>query len=149
MDYEDYRLNKIFSNETDFNAVGLTAYEDLFVVLANPINAEIAENNNNLLQEIANSSGGTDTQAYRYGQTFINQLNSAEQDYTFARGTIYDQAKPPILAIRGTESSLDWLSNASPEGVGYSQFEVSKDDINKWLSDISKPEKRFVLFPKD
>ncbi|MDJ0581749.1 Calx-beta domain-containing protein, partial [Crocosphaera sp.] len=146
--YKDYYIDKIINNETtDFNAVGLTAYEDLFVVLANPVNAEIAENNNNFLQEIANSSGGTDTQAYLDGQTFINQLNSTEQDYTFAKGTIYDQAKPPILAIRGTESSLDWLSNASPEGVGYSQFEVSKGDINQWLSDVSNPEESLTLAP--
>ena len=146
--YEDYYIDEIITNDTtDFDGVGLTAYEDLFLVLANPINAEIAENNNNLLEEIANSSGGTDTQAYLDGQTFINQLNSAEQDYTFAIGTIYDEAKPPVLAIRGSESSLDWLGNANPEGVGYDQFIGSQADINQWLSDVSNPENGLSLAP--
>ncbi|MDJ0658041.1 MAG: Calx-beta domain-containing protein [Crocosphaera sp.] len=148
--YEDYYIDEIITNDaTGFNAVGLTAYEDLFVVLANPINAEIAENDDDFLREIAYVSGGTDTESYRNGEVFIDLLDSLEQDYTYAKGTIYDQAKPPVLAIRGTEftSSLDWLSNASPEGVGYSQFIGSQTDINQWLSDVSNPEYNVTFAP--
>ncbi|MDJ0843582.1 MAG: Calx-beta domain-containing protein, partial [Crocosphaera sp.] len=154
--YEDYRLNEIFSNDTDFNAVGLTADNDFFVVLSNPINAKIAPNDNillqelidnKLLQEITNSSGGNNTKAYQDGLAFIVQRISRNQDYTFAKGSIYDQARPPILVIRGTESAQDWFSNASPEGVGYSQFTASKDDINQWLSDVSQSEDNVTFRP--
>ncbi|MGK7878704.1 MAG: Calx-beta domain-containing protein [Crocosphaera sp.] len=147
--YKDYYIDDIITNDaTGFKAVGLTADEDLFVVLSNPINAEIAENNDDdLLEKIAYTSGGTDTKAYRNGKTFLNQLNSAEQNYTYAKGTIYDQAKPAVLAITGTENSLDWFSNVNPKGVGYNQFIGSQADINQWLLDISNPEDGLTIAP--
>ncbi|MFM7714281.1 MAG: endo-1,3-1,4-beta-glycanase ExsH, partial [Microcystis sp.] len=101
--YEGYRINKIFKDSsTGFDAFGLTSDEKFFLVLANPLNAnEFTSNGNNLLQDIAKTSGGNNTAAYTAGQNLINQLTSAKQSYTFTTGTIYDLAKPPVLAIRG------------------------------------------------
>ncbi|NCR47416.1 MAG: endo-1,3-1,4-beta-glycanase ExsH, partial [Microcystis aeruginosa SX13-01] len=76
--YEGYRINKVFKDSsTGFDAFGLTSDEKFFLVLANPLNAnEFTSNSNNLLQDIANTSGGNNTAAYTAGQNLINQLTS-------------------------------------------------------------------------
>ena len=149
--YEGYRINKVFKDSTTgFDAFGLTSDEKFFLVLANPLNAnEFTSNSNNLLQDIANTSGGNNTAAYTAGQNLINQLTSANQSYTFTNGTIYDLAKPPVLAIRGTEfsSGKDLLSDAETEGVGYNQFTNNKAAVNQWLSEVSNPVSGLTLKP--
>ncbi|BAF99921.1 Calx-beta domain-containing protein [Microcystis aeruginosa] len=149
--YEGYRINKVFKDSsTGFDAFGLTSDEKFFLVLANPLNAnEFTSNSNNLLQDIANTSGGNNTAAYTAGQNLINQLTSANQSYTFTDGTIYDLAKPPVLAIRGTEfsSGKDLLSDTETEGVGYNQFTNNKAAINQWLSEVSNPVSGLTLKP--
>ncbi|TRU38100.1 MAG: hypothetical protein EWV50_12350 [Microcystis aeruginosa Ma_MB_F_20061100_S20] len=72
--YEGYRINKVFKDSTTgFDAFGLTYDEKFFLVLANPLNAnEFTSNSNNLLQDIANTSGGNNTAAYAAGQNLIN-----------------------------------------------------------------------------
>jgi hypothetical protein len=148
LDYKDYYINKPITktDETGFEAVGLTSDESFYLVLAKPINATVAPNNNNLLTEIATLSGGTNTTNYRDGQTLLSTLNS----YTYAKGTIYDLAKPPVLAIRGTEFvkvSTDLWSDFNANGVGYNQFIGSQTEINQWLSQISHPETDLTLRP--
>jgi hypothetical protein len=149
--YEGYRINKVFKDSTTgFDAFGLTSDEKFFLVLANPLNAnEFTSNSNNLLQDIANTSGGNNTAAYTAGQNLINQLTSANQSYTFTDGTIYDLAKPPVLAIRGTEfsSGKDLLSDTETEGVGYNQFTNNKAAVNQWLSEVSNPVSGLTLKP--
>ncbi|MDB9412819.1 Calx-beta domain-containing protein, partial [Microcystis aeruginosa CS-567/02] len=149
--YEGYRINKVFKDSTTgFDAFGLTSDEKFFLVLANPLNAnEFTSNSNNLLQDIANTSGGNNTAAYTAGQNLINQLTSANQSYTFTDGTIYDLAKPPVLAIRGTvfSSGKDLLSDTETEGVGYNQFTNNKAAINQWLSEVSNPVSGLTLKP--
>ncbi|MBD2620888.1 endo-1,3-1,4-beta-glycanase ExsH [Microcystis flos-aquae FACHB-1344] len=149
--YEGYRINKVFKDSTTgFDAFGLTSDEKFFLVLANPLNAnEFTSNSNNLLQDIANTSGGNNTAAYTAGQNLINQLTSTKQSYTFTDGTIYDLAKPPVLAIRGTEfsSGKDLLSDTETEGVGYNQFNNNKAAINQWLSEVSNPVSGLTLKP--
>ncbi|MFN6009743.1 MAG: Calx-beta domain-containing protein, partial [Microcystis sp.] len=149
--YEGYRINKVFKDSsTGFDAFGLTSDEKFFLVLANPLNAnEFTSNSNNLLQDIANTSGGNNTAAYTAGQNLINQLTSTKQSYTFTDGTIYDLAKPPVLAIRGTEfsSGKDLLSDTETEGVGYKQFNNNKAAVNQWLSEVSNPVSGLTLKP--
>ncbi|MFN6273270.1 MAG: Calx-beta domain-containing protein [Microcystis sp.] len=149
--YEGYRINKVFKDSTTgFDAFGLTSDEKFFLVLANPLNAnEFTSNSNNLLQDIANTSGGNNTAAYTAGQNLINQLTSANQSYTFTNGTIYDLAKPPVLAIRGTvfSSGKDLLSDTETEGVGYNQFTNNKAAVNQWLSEVSNPVSGLTLKP--
>jgi len=149
--YEGYRINKVFKDSsTGFDAFGLTSDEKFFLVLANPLNAnEFTSNSNNLLQDIANTSGGNNTAAYTAGQNLINQLTSANQSYTFTDGTIYDLAKPPVLAIRGTEfsSGKDLLSDTETEGVGYNQFNNNKAAVNQWLSEVTNPLSGLTLKP--
>ncbi len=148
--YEGYRINKVFKDSTTgFDAVGLTSDEKFFLVLANPLNAnEFTSNSNNLLQDIANTSGGNNTAAYTAGQNLINQLTSANQSYTFTNGTIYDLAKPPVLAIRGGFSQgKDLLSDLNPKGIGYNQFTNNKDAINQWLSEVTNPVSGLTLRP--
>ncbi|MCA2630841.1 MAG: endo-1,3-1,4-beta-glycanase ExsH [Microcystis sp. M20BS1] len=148
--YEGYRINKVFKDSTTgFDAVGLTSDEKFFLVLANPLNAnEFTSNSNNLLQDIANTSGGNNTAAYTAGQNLINQLTSANQSYTFTNGTIYDLAKPPVLAIRGGFSQgKDLLSDLNPKGIGYNQFTNNKAAINQWLSEVTNPVSGLTLRP--
>ncbi|MBD2624714.1 right-handed parallel beta-helix repeat-containing protein [Microcystis flos-aquae FACHB-1344] len=149
--YEGYRINKVFKDSTTgFDAFGLTSDEKFFLVLANPLNAnEFKSSSNNLLQDIANTSGGNNTAAYTAGQNLINQLTSTKQSYTFTDGTIYDLAKPPVLAIRGTEFSSvnDLLSDAETEGIGYNQFTNNKAAVNQWLSEVTNPVSGLTLKP--
>ncbi len=149
--YEGYRINKVFKDSsTGFDAFGLTSDEKFFLVLANPLNAnEFKSSSNNLLQDIANTSGGNNTAAYTAGQNLINQLTSTKQSYTFTDGTIYDLAKPPVLAIRGTEfsSGKDLLSDTETEGVGYKQFNNNKAAVNQWLSEVTNPLSGLTLKP--
>ncbi|EPF17240.1 Calx-beta domain-containing protein [Microcystis aeruginosa] len=149
--YEGYRINKVFKDSTTgFDAFGLTSDEKFFLVLANPLNAnEFKSSSNNLLQDIANTSGGNNTAAYTAGQNLINQLTSTKQSYTFTDGTIYDLAKPPVLAIRGTEfsSGKDLLSDAETEGIGYNQFTNNKAAVNQWLSEVTNPVSGLTLKP--
>ncbi len=149
--YEGYRINKVFKDSsTGFDAFGLTSDEKFFLVLANPLNAnEFKSSSNNLLQDIANTSGGNNTAAYTAGQNLINQLTSTKQSYTFTDGTIYDLAKPPVLAIRGTEFSSvnDLLSDAETEGIGYNQFTNNKAAVNQWLSEVTNPVSGLTLKP--
>jgi len=140
--YEGYRINKVIENKEGLEAIGLTSDEDLFLVLANPINGTVEPSNSDLLSEIASSTGGNDNRAYQVGQEVINQLNSANQTYTFVKGVIFDQNKPPVLALRGTEFSkvtTDVLTGTNSEGVGYNQFIGSQSDINQWLTEVSNP----------
>jgi hypothetical protein len=147
--YEGYRINKVFKDSTTgFDAFGLTSDEKFFLVLANPLNAnEFTSNSNNLLQDIANTSGGNNTAAYTAGQNLINQLTSANQSYTFTNGTIYDLAKPPVLAIQGTQSLQDLLSDATTQGIGYDQFTNNKAAVNQWLSEVTNPVSGLTLKP--
>ncbi|WP_287710038.1 Calx-beta domain-containing protein, partial [Microcystis sp. M086S1] len=149
--YEGYRINKVFKDSTTgFDAFGLTSDEKFFLVLANPLNAnEFTSSSNKLLQDIANTSGGNNTAAYTAGQNLINQLTSTKQSYTFTDGTIYDLAKPPVLAIRGTEFSSvnDLLSDAETEGIGYNQFTNNKAAVNQWLSEVTNPVSGLTLKP--
>ena len=137
--YKEYRVNRVFQDTTSgFDGVGLTSDEKFFLVLANPQNATIASNPVDLLQRVAKESGGSDTEAYAEASSRITGLASSNKPYTYATGVIYDQAKPPVLALRGTEvSGKDLLADFAPEGVGYRQFSSNREKLFDWLREVS------------
>ena len=146
--YEGYRINRVFHDpSTDFDAVGLTSGETFFLVLANPKNAELKPNTKNLLGEVAEAAGGTNTAAYQNAASKVSELQGLNQTYTYAVGTIYDESKPPVLAIRGTYSLKDLLADLSPEGIGYRQFTNNKASLIEWLNQVSNPEPGISLRP--
>jgi len=137
--YKEYRVNRVFKDATTgLDGVGLTSDEKFFLVLANPQNATIASNPIDLLQQVARESGGNDTEAYAEASNRITGLASSSKPYTYATGQIYDQAKPPVLVLRGTEvSGKDILADLAPEGVGYRQFSSNKEQLFDWLRETS------------
>ncbi|MGH9459858.1 MAG: CARDB domain-containing protein, partial [Vicinamibacteria bacterium] len=104
-----YRVQKVFGNRWDFQAVGLTSVEWF-----------------NLKVDWYYTDGSwTGLPSY------------------FLRVYIYDNDRPPILAIRGTQPSLghalDFLTDLDPIGVGYSQFNSNRLDVEDWLKCVSDP----------
>jgi hypothetical protein len=68
-------------------------------------------------------------------------------DAAVAVGTIYDESRPPVLAIRGTYSLKDLLADLAPEGIGYRQFTNNKASLIEWLNQVSNPEPGIMLRP--
>jgi uncharacterized repeat protein (TIGR01451 family) len=150
-----YRVDKFFNDTgANFQAVGLTSTENFFVIIRDPVNAEITkdseEEGERLLTELEEFLGGdTDSSAYEKAEKTINELQAQDSSWTFATGTIYDLGKDPVLAIRGTQPDqiVDWWSDANPNGVGFNQFQAAKDlDVNKWLQEVSNPKDTTVSF---
>jgi hypothetical protein len=146
--YRGYKVNQIFKDSSGFDAIGLTSDEKFFLVLANPINAKINEDNGSkLLSEIANETGGSSSVEYIEGESLVKYLNQRREPFVYAVGTIYDMAKHPILAIRGTAGPKDILSDITVQGVGYDQYASSKNAVNQWLSMVSSPVSGLIFRP--
>jgi uncharacterized repeat protein (TIGR01451 family) len=147
-----YRVSKIFDDSaTNFQAVGLTSDEKFFVLLSDPTNAEISKDSeaekNRLLTELKKDLGGDENSpAYKKAVEEIDKLQAQDASWTFATGTIYDQGKAPVLAIRGTQETYDWWADANPSGVGYAQFAANKGNVNPWLQEVSNPENTNISF---
>jgi uncharacterized repeat protein (TIGR01451 family) len=153
LSYKDlgYRVDEFFTGGNDFQAVGLTSAEKLFVVISEPVNGKITkdstEEKNRLLNNLKDFFGGdTNSSAYNNATQEINKLQGQDASWTFATGTIYDQGKAPVLAIRGTASGQDAWDDANPNGVGYAQFTANKNTVNQWLQSVSKPKDTNISF---
>ena len=146
-----YRVDKFFNDpNTDFQAVGLTSDEKFFVLISDPTNGDInkdsTQEKNSLLSKLSASLGG-DTQSEAY-QNAVSKIDSlAGTSWTFATGTIYDQGKAPILAVRGTSSLQDALTDTNTTGIGYDQFTANKDSVETWLKDASQPQTNLSFKP--
>src|SRR4028119_517480 len=46
--------------------------------------------------------------------------------------------KPPVLVFRGADSLIDDVAIADRRGVGFNQFEVNKQALGNWLTQISQ-----------
>ena len=155
-----------------------TSDESFFLLLSNPTNATFAESNNqenndnDLLgqfEEILDPYGLWDEEeldVWQNAETKIQELENEGTAWTFATGTIYDQGKDPVLAIRGTEPPqfLDLLTDLSPQGIGFEQFNANSDNpensqsympsdpdrpghsLNSWLSVVTQEEDGTVSF---
>jgi uncharacterized repeat protein (TIGR01451 family) len=151
-----YRVNEVFNDtSTDFQAVGLTSDEKFFVLISDPTNADISKDSdaekNRLLTELEKDLGGDkSSSAYQKAVKQINKLQAQDASWTFATGTIYDEGKPPVLALRGTLSGKDAWDDANPYGIGFAQFEAAKKEkILEWLQGVSHPQDTNVYFKPD
>jgi uncharacterized repeat protein (TIGR01451 family) len=155
-----YRVNNFFDDSaTDFQAVGLTSDEKFFVLLSDPTSAEISKDSeaekNRLLTKLKKDLGGDENSpAYKKAVEEINKLQAQDASWTFATGTIYDQGKAPVLAMRGTEpSAKDIWDDTNVNGVGFAQFQSTKTNpdanVNQWLQDVSHPKDTNVSFKPD
>ncbi|WP_017651866.1 Calx-beta domain-containing protein [Fortiea contorta] len=144
-----YRVDTFFNDTTTgFQAVGLTSDEKFFLLISDPTNAEIVTESQaektRLLKELETAFGGKNSSAYRQAEAVIDGLEDTA--WTFATGTIYDQGKAPILAVRGTDSSQDIQDNFNPFGIGFAQFSNNQAALTAWLQKISQPSDANVSF---
>ncbi|MGB6301982.1 MAG: tandem-95 repeat protein, partial [Rivularia sp. (in: cyanobacteria)] len=138
-----YRVDKYFDDpSTDFQAVGLTATENFYLVLSDSTNTILSPPKSNFLQQVSNDTGGnTNSDIYTNADGEIQKLNNSGKTWTVATGTIYDEDKPPVLAVRGTAGWKDVFDDTNPNGVGYDQFTNNIGDVSDWLKQVSQPEK--------
>jgi uncharacterized repeat protein (TIGR01451 family) len=145
-----YRVDKFFNGANDFQAAGLTSNENFFVVISDPINSEISKDGSQekdrLLTKLNEFLGDKTSDAYQEAEKTLNNLLSQGTSWTFATGTIYDQGKAPVLAIRGTASLQDAWDDTNPSGIGYAQFSANQSTINQWLQEASNPKDTNVSF---
>lgn len=161
--YQDlgYRVDTPFDKSTGFQAHGLTADEEFYVLFKNPTNVSLANSfNEDILTKfeenyVTNKSAiledAGDPNAKQNNEKANDTLNTLKENisqdtdtpWTLVPITIYDGNKPPILAVRGTEFSrqpdLDFLADADPRGVGVNQYESAQNDVNEWLKNVSRP----------
>ncbi len=83
-------------------------------------------NQSGLENELKNSVYNTQNLSYT-----LDEVWNDESTGFYAIGLIADNA-PPLLVIRGTEDALDFLDDANPGGVGFSQFTNNLSVVN-WL----------------
>jgi Asp-tRNA(Asn)/Glu-tRNA(Gln) amidotransferase C subunit len=147
-----YRVNKFINGPSDFQAAGLTSDENFFVLISDPVNGEINkksdEEKDRLLTALEKFLGGGfgSSPAYVKASEVLNDLQAQDTSWTFATGTIYDQGKPPVLAIRGTASGQDAWDDTNPNGIGYAQFTGNRGNVNQWLHEVSHPQDTNVSF---
>jgi uncharacterized repeat protein (TIGR01451 family) len=146
-----YRVDQFFSGANDFQSAGLTSDEKFFVFISDPVGGDINKDSeqeeDRLLTQLEEFFGGdTSGTAYQKAIEKINELQGQDAQWSFATGTIYDEGKAPVLAIRGTASGQDAWDDTNPNGIGYAQFIGSRDNLNQWLKDISNPKDTTVSF---
>ena len=150
-----YRVDQFFNDSsTGFQAAGLTSDENFFVLISDPVNADISkdssEERDRLLMDLEEFLGGeTSSLTYQKALETVNDLQTQDVSWTFATGTIYDLGKAPVLAIRGTQPDqlrTDVWDDANPSGIGYGQFSANRSSLNQWLEEVSEPEDTSILF---
>ncbi len=148
-DYGDlgYRVDAVFDGpNTNFQAVGLTADEVFFTILTDPTQKVLKVDPNQgqrLLQEVRGILGENFLLDPVWQQA-VNSVAQLEQEgiaWTFAKGTIQDKGKPPVLATRGTEPGQfrDIYEDTDPRGIGFEQFSANRDRIRAWLDRVNSP----------
>jgi hypothetical protein len=84
----------------------------------------------------------------------LTSLLNSNKRWSVAEGKIYDLNKPPVLAVRGSETEirldgnilddpfgLDWIiADFNRRGVGINQFENNRSSVLDWLNRASNPE---------
>jgi hypothetical protein len=152
-----YRVDRFFNDGgTGFQATGLTSDENFFVLISNPVNSDISKDSDQekarLLTDLEEflGSGFATQAAYQKAIETLNNLEAQDTSWAYATGTIYDEGKAPVLAIRGTQPDqlkTDVWDDANPNGIGYSQFTANRGGVNQWLEEISQPEDDLSLKP--
>ncbi|MGK7912768.1 MAG: hypothetical protein AB4050_15030 [Synechococcus sp.] len=121
----------------------MTSKEIFFVIISDPknkyeiITKDSDSEKNRLLGELKEYLGGdTELFAYKNAVKTINKLQQDGTPWTYAKGTIYDRGKPPVLAVRGTAGFEDVKDDLNSEGVGYNQFFSNQIEVYKWLNKV-------------
>jgi hypothetical protein len=160
-----YRVNQVFdTNEKDgFYAAGLTSDEKFYLVLNDSESqaqsgekAILAKDREVLLEKIDKDLGGDSKSLapYQEADRALTSLLNSNKRWSVAEGKIYDLNKPPVLAVRGSETEirldgnilddpfgLDWIiADFNRRGVGINQFENNRSSVLDWLNRASNPE---------
>jgi len=67
-----------------------------------------------------------------------------------AKGTLYNLAKPPLLAVRGTQLTTDTrdiIDDFNRAGIGAEQFMQNRGNVLDWLNQVSQPETSIQFKP--
>jgi len=152
-----YRVDQFFNDgSTGFQATGLTSDENFFVLISNPVNSEISQESDQekdrLLTDLEEFLGPdfVNSSSYQKVVETLNDLEAQDTSWAYATGTIYDEGKAPVLAIRGTQPDqlkTDVWDDANPNGIGYGQFTANRGAVNQWLQEASQPEDNLSLKP--
>ena len=155
--HNNYRRAQFFNDgSTGFQATGLTSDENFFVLISNPVHSEISKESDQekdrLLTDLEEFLGPdfVNSSSYQKVQETLNNLEAQDTSWAFATGTIYDEGKAPVLAIRGTQPDqlrTDVWDDANPNGIGYGQFTANRGGVNQWLEEISQPEDNLSVKP--
>ncbi|MEY3735391.1 MAG: hypothetical protein RLZZ624_449, partial [Cyanobacteriota bacterium] len=143
-----YRVDRSFQGSDGFQALGLTASEQFYVLISDPdVQGLLSQDQlegDRLLEEIKESFGGnSDSPAYQSAEALVEELSSRQSGWRFATATIHDAGRAPVLAIRGTEPSrelADIWTDLDPSGIGAGQYRNNRQPLLAWLDEVSHPE---------
>lgn len=142
-----YRVNRTFQGSDGFQAVGLTASEEFYLIVSHPNALGVLTKNHSegerLLTDLKESFGGnSDSPAYQQAQALVQELESSDTAWRFATATIHDAGRAPVLAIRGTEPTrelADVWTDLHPFGIGADQYRNNRSELLAWLEEVSRP----------
>ncbi|WP_420793528.1 dockerin type I domain-containing protein [Roseinatronobacter alkalisoli] len=75
-------------------------------------------------------------EGYVVDRVFTEPGRTVAQDGFLGIGLVSDNGDP-MLVMRGTTGTLDWVDNLNSAGVGYRQVDVVWDDLLAWMNDLS------------
>ena len=106
---------------------------------SNPTPVELADPVLEYLSKgVAYANNWTEGMAVGVGDYVVDRVFSGFDGF-YALGLVSD-TQPAVLAIRGTDTGgsadmvMDLIADANPTGVGYSQFQLHRDEVLAWLS---------------
>ena len=142
-----YRVDRAFQGPGGFQALGLTAREQFYVLISDPTQGQLSADDSEgerLLADLGASFGDNiDAMAYRQALEQVQELKASQTPWRFAKATIHDAGRAPVLAIRGTEPTrelADVWSDLNPRGIGNDQYLQNRTDLLAWLRQASRPE---------
>lgn len=142
-----YRVDRSFQGAGGFQALGLTASERFYVLFSDPDQGlfaeEAAREEARLLVDLRTSLGDKiDSPVYQRALELVQELKTGKTSWTFARATIHDAGRAPVLAIRGTEPTrelADVWTDLNPRGIGANQYNQNRSQLLTWLREVSQP----------
>ena len=142
-----YRVDRAFQGPGGFQALGLTAREQFYVLISDPTQGQLSTDDSvgeRLLADLGASFGDNiNSTAYRQALEQVQELKGSQTPWRFAKATIHDAGRAPVLAIRGTEPTrelADVWSDLNPSGIGNDQYLRSRTELVAWLRQASRPE---------
>ena len=141
-----YRVDRSFHGPEGFQALGLTASESFYVLISDPVHGLLtgdSAESERLLADLKETFGGNnDSPEYQRALALVQELKTARTPWRFAKATIHDAGRAPVLAIRGTEPTrelADVWTDLHPGGIGATQYQLNRDQLLTWLQQVSQP----------